>query len=62
MGGIEHVARGVIVDLEAKLPQQRKTHRGNEAGIAVGKGHNKKMRPMLDPGDDRIRLAKAPWA
>jgi len=24
----------------------------------VGKGHNEKMRPLLDAGDDRIRLAK----
>jgi len=30
----------------------------NEAGIAAGKSHNEKMRPMLDSGDDRIRLAK----
>ncbi len=30
----------------------------NEAGIAVGKCHDEKMRPILDAGDDRIRLAK----
>ena len=30
----------------------------DEAGVAVGKGHGEKMRPQLDPGDDRIRLAK----
>ena len=30
----------------------------NEAGIAVGKCHDEKMRPLLDAGDDRIRRAK----
>jgi len=27
MGGIEHVAQGIVADLEAKLPRQRKTQR-----------------------------------
>ncbi len=27
MGGIEHVAQGIVLDLEAKLPRQRKTQR-----------------------------------
>ncbi len=27
MGGIEHVAQGIVLDLEAKLPSQRKTQR-----------------------------------
>jgi len=39
------------------LRRRRRVGR-NEAGIAVGKGHNEKMRPILGPGDDRIRLAK----
>jgi hypothetical protein len=34
MGGIERVARGVIGDLEAKLPRQRKTQRG-KLGLLV---------------------------
>lgn len=34
MGGIEHVARGVIADLEAKFPRQRKTQRG-KLGLLV---------------------------
>ena len=34
MGGIEHVARGIIADLEAKLPGQRKTQRG-KLGLLV---------------------------
>lgn len=34
MGGIEHVARGIIADLEAKLPWQRKTQRG-KLGLLV---------------------------
>lgn len=34
MGGIEHVARGIIADLEAKLPRQRKTQRG-KLGLLV---------------------------
>jgi len=34
MGGIEHVAAGIIADLEAKLPGQRKTQRG-KLGLLV---------------------------
>jgi hypothetical protein len=34
MGGIEHVAQGIIADLEAKLPRQRKTQRG-KLGLLV---------------------------
>lgn len=34
MGGIEHVAQGIIADLEAKLPGQRKTQRG-KLGLLV---------------------------
>jgi len=34
MGGIEHVAVGIIADLEAKLPRQRKTQRG-KLGLLV---------------------------
>lgn len=34
MGGIEHVARGIVADLEAKLPKQRKTQRG-KLGLLV---------------------------
>ena len=34
MGGIEHVARGIIADLEAKLPGQRRTQRG-KLGLLV---------------------------
>ena len=39
------------------LRRRRRVGR-NEAGIAVGKCHDEKMRPILDAGDDRIRLAK----
>ena len=41
------------------LRRRRRVGR-HKAGIAVGKHHNKKMRPVLDPGDDRIRFAKVP--
>ena len=34
MGGIEHVAVGIVADLEAKLPGQRKTQRG-KLGLLV---------------------------
>jgi hypothetical protein len=34
MGGIEHIGRGIIADLEAKLPGQRKTQRG-KLGLLV---------------------------
>ncbi len=34
MGGIEHVARGIVADLAAKLPWQRKTQRG-KLGLLV---------------------------
>ena len=39
------------------LRRRRRVGR-NEAGIALGKCHDEKMRPILDAGDDRIRLAK----
>ena len=39
------------------LRRRRRVGR-NEAGIAVGKCHDEKMRPILDAGDDRIRRAK----
>ena len=41
------------------LRRRRRVGR-NEAGIAVGKCHDEKMRPILDAGDDRIRLAQSP--
>ena len=34
MGGIEHVAQGIVLDLEAKLPSQRKTQR-SKLGLLV---------------------------
>src|SRR3954466_14837615 len=34
MGGIEHVGEGIIADLAARLPRQRKTQR-NKLGLLV---------------------------
>ena len=49
--------KGSVVPVQPGLRRRRRVGR-NEAGIAVGKGHDEKMRPILDAGDDRIRLAK----
>ena len=48
---------GRIVAVQPSLRRRRRVGHG-EAGIAVGKVHGEKMRPPLDAGDDRIRLAK----
>ena len=48
---------GPVVAVQPSLRRRRRVSR-DEARIAVRKRHGKKMRPPLDPGNDRIRLAK----
>ena len=57
LGNAAEKNKGSVVPVQPGLRRRRRVGR-NEAGIAVGKCHDEKMRPILDAGDDRIRLAK----
>ena len=57
LGNAAEKDKGSVVPVQPGLRRRRRVGR-NEAGIAVGKCHDEKMRPILDAGDDRIRLAK----
>ena len=57
LGNAAEEGEGPVVAVQPGLRRRRRVGR-NEAGIAVGKVHGEKMRPPLDAGDDRIRLAK----
>ena len=57
LGNAAEKNKGSVVPVQPGLRRRRRVGR-NEAGIAVGKCHDDKMRPILDAGDDRIRLAK----
>ena len=48
---------GRVMPVQPGLRRRRRVGR-DEARIAVGKLHGEEMRPPLDAGDDRIRLAK----
>ena len=57
---LRHAAKkgkGPVVAVQPSFRRRRRVGR-DEAGIALGKGHDEKMHPKLDPGDDRIRLAE----
>ena len=57
LGNTAEKDKGSVVPVQPGLRRRRRVGR-NEAGIAVGKCHDEKMRPVLDAGDDRVRLAK----
>ena len=57
LGNAAKQGEASVVPVQPRFRRCRRVGR-SKAGIAVGKGHNEKMRPMFDPGDDRIRLAK----
>ena len=60
LGNIAEKGGGRIVPVQPGLRHRRRRVGRNEAGVAVRKGHNKKMRPpILDAGDDRIRPPKS---
>ena len=57
LGNAAKEGEGSVVSVQPGLRRRRRVGR-NKAAISVGKGHNEKMRPMLYPSDDRVRLTK----